>query len=60
METLNYLNYLTLISLILIEDPKDLAEEMIEGVNIPGPGLAIPVESSHLPEGSNSTMKSRR
>ena len=32
-------------------DPELIAEKMIEGVNIPGMGHSIPVDSSSLPEG---------
>ena len=32
-------------------DPELIAEKMIEGVNIPGMGRSIPVDSSSLPEG---------
>jgi hypothetical protein len=32
-------------------DPRLIAEKMIEGVNIPGPGVPIPIDSSRLPNG---------
>jgi hypothetical protein len=32
-------------------DPKLIAEKMVEGLNIPGPGCSIPIESSRLPNG---------
>ncbi len=32
-------------------DPKLIAEKMVEGENIPGPGLPIPIDSSRLPNG---------
>lgn len=35
----------------LNDDPEVIAKQMIEGVNIPGPGVPIPVDSSSLPSG---------
>lgn len=35
----------------LTSDPRLIAEKMIEGVNIPGPGVPIPIDSSKLPNG---------
>lgn len=35
----------------LAQDPKLIADKMVEGVNIPGPGVPIPIESSRLPQG---------
>ena len=32
-------------------DPKLIAEKMVEGLNIPGPGCSIPIDSSRLPNG---------
>jgi hypothetical protein len=32
-------------------DPVLIAKQMVEGVNIPGPGVPIPVDSTNLPEG---------
>ena len=35
----------------MTEDPSKIASKMKEGVNIPGPGVSIPVDSSRLPKG---------
>ena len=35
----------------MTEDPSKIAAKMKEGVNIPGPGVSIPVDSSRLPKG---------
>ena len=35
----------------MAEDPSKIAAKMKEGVNIPGPGVSIPVDSSRLPAG---------
>eukprot|EP00095_Tigriopus_kingsejongensis_P002905 snap_masked-scaffold336_size202805-processed-gene-0.11 protein:Tk02905 transcript:snap_masked-scaffold336_size202805-processed-gene-0.11-mRNA-1 annotation:"phd finger protein 20-like isoform x2" len=35
----------------LSAEPELIAKQMVEGVNIPGPGVAIPVDSSTLPQG---------
>ena len=35
----------------MTEDPSKIALKMKEGVNIPGPGVSIPVDSSRLPKG---------
>ena len=35
----------------MTSDPASIASKMIEGVNIPGPGVSIPVDSSKLPNG---------
>ena len=35
----------------MTEDPSNIAAKMKEGVNIPGPGVSIPVDSSRLPKG---------
>ena len=32
-------------------EPAMIAKQMVEGVNIPGPGVPIPVDSTNLPEG---------
>ena len=41
-------------------DPELIAEKMIEGVNIPGMGQPIPVDSSSLPEGWEKRVIQRR
>ena len=35
----------------MTDDPSKIAAKMKEGVNIPGPGVSIPVDSSRLPKG---------
>ena len=35
----------------MTQDPAAIAAKMVEGVNIPGPGVSIPVDSSKLPVG---------
>ena len=35
----------------MTEDPSKIAAKMREGVNIPGPGVSIPVDSTRLPKG---------
>ena len=35
----------------MTSEPRLIAEKMIEGVNIPGPGVPIPIDSSRLPNG---------
>ena len=35
----------------MTEDPSKIASKMKEGLNIPGPGVSIPVDSSRLPKG---------
>jgi len=35
----------------LLSDPKQIADKMVEGFNIPGPGEPIPIDSSKLPKG---------
>ena len=35
----------------MTDDPSKIASKMKEGVNIPGPGVSIPVDSTRLPKG---------
>lgn len=35
----------------LSSDPRTIADKMVEGYNIPGPGEPIPIDSSRLPKG---------
>ena len=35
----------------MTSEPRLIAEKMVEGVNIPGPGVPIPIDSSRLPNG---------
>lgn len=44
----------------LSADPELIAEKMIEGVNIPGMGQPIPVDSSSLPDGWEKRVIQRR
>ncbi len=44
-KTLEYLQF------DLNADPASIAKQMVEGVNIPGPGVPIPIDSSSLPAG---------
>ena len=44
----------------LSDDPELIAEKMVEGVNIPGMGQPIPVDSSSLPEGWEKRVIQRR
>ena len=48
------------LQLDLTAEPELLAEQMIEGVNIPGMGQPIPVDSSSLPEGWEKRVIQRR
>lgn len=48
------------LQLDLTDEPELIAEKMIEGVNIPGMGQPIPVDSSSLPEGWEKRVIQRR
>ena len=48
------------LQLDLTSDPELVAEQMIEGVNIPGMGQPIPVDSSSLPVGWEKRVIQRR
>ena len=48
------------LQLDLSSDPELIAEQMVEGVNIPGMGQPIPVDSSSLPDGWEKRVIQRR
>ncbi|XP_059092645.1 uncharacterized protein LOC131887926 [Tigriopus californicus] len=47
------------LALDLEQEPEAIAKELVEGVNIPGPGLAIPIDSSSLPIGWHKRVVQR-
>lgn len=47
------------LALDLEQEPEAIAKELVEGVNIPGPGLPIPIDSSSLPVGWHKRVVQR-